>query len=95
MTATLSRIVLDQAGNIQMIVHPDRDAQLADAAFAPQGAVWADVSRADYQACGGRRDLLALAGPAIAAKSAAAGLAVAAQIRAMDAASVAGAAVDA
>jgi hypothetical protein len=94
MTATLSRIVFDSAGNIRMVIHPDHDAQLADPAFAPCGAVWADVSRANYRACGSRRDLLALAGPAIAAKNAAAGLAVAAQIRAMDAASAAETAVD-
>ena len=92
MTATLSRIVFDSAGNIQMIIHPDHDAQLMDAAFAPRGAVWADVSRADYRVCGSRRDLLALAGPAIATKSAAAGRTIAAQIRAMDAASAAAAA---
>jgi len=84
MAATVCRIVFDQAGNIRMVVHPDRDARLADPAFAPQGSVWADVSRTDYQACANRRDLLVLAKPVIAAKSVAAGLAIVAQIEAID-----------
>jgi hypothetical protein len=43
MTATLSRIVLDRFGEPQMIVHPDRDAQLNDAAYAPAGTTQVDV----------------------------------------------------
>jgi len=84
MAATLSRIIFDQAGNIRMVVHPDRDTQLADPAFAPQESVWADVSRTDYQACASWRDLLVLAKPVITAKSVAAGLAIVAQIEAID-----------
>jgi len=86
MAATLSRIVFDSAGNLRMIVHPDHDAQLADPAFGPQDAVWADIARRDYHACGDRRDLLALAAPVIAMKSASVGLAVAATLAVMDSA---------
>jgi len=84
MAATLSRIVFDQAGNVRMVVHPDWDAQLADPAFAPQGSVWVDVPRADYQGCASRRDLLVLAKPVITAKSVAAGLAILTRIQAID-----------
>lgn len=72
-----------------MIVHPDKDGQLNDPAFAPNGTIPVDTARASYDACASQRDLLVLSQPLVAAKNAAAGAAITVKIQAIDIAATA------
>lgn len=85
MSASKVRIVTDQSGNLQMIIHPDDDAQLGNVPeFSPQGSLIADVLKSDYDAVNGPRDVLALLQPILNAKSRVAGILYQAKIEAID-----------
>lgn len=66
MAATVSRIILDAQGNLQMVVHPDKDSQLDDPAFAPSGTTQCDIPREAFSGVSTRRDLMAVAQPFVA-----------------------------
>lgn len=84
-SATKSRIVTDLAGNIQMIIHPDDDAQLDNVPeFSPPGTIKADVLKVDYDAAKDARSMLALLQPVLNAKSRTAGILFQAKIDAID-----------
>lgn len=85
MAVTKTRIITDKAGNLQMIIHPDDDAQLDNVPeFSPQGSLIADVLKTDYDAVKGPRDVLALLQPILNAKSRVAGILYQAKIEALD-----------
>lgn len=96
MLATKTRIITDQSGNFQMIIHPDDDAQLDNVPeFSPLGTIMADVLKADYDAAKDAHSILALLQPILNAKSRTAGILCQAKIDAIDLSASIAAAVDA
>lgn len=66
MAATVSRFILNSDGRGYTLVHPDKDTQLDDPAFAPNGTVQCDVPRGEYSALPGNRNLLPFLQPYVA-----------------------------
>ncbi len=67
MPATLTRIVTDILGNLQMIVVPDDDDELKDISFNPPGTIVADIPRAVYETMSPiHKDILGVIQPVLA-----------------------------
>lgn len=85
MAATKSRVVTDQFGNLEMIIHPDTDEQLDTVPqFSPPGSLTVDLLKVDYDGVKRPRDLLALLQPTLNEKNRIAGILCEAKIEAID-----------